>query len=135
MVTAVDPDTNRVYSSVDKASAIAAVLLRTAKPGEHTGPYIREVSGVLYELRQRGLRLRNLGFRAIPGGYYSEDVEMFLGHLLSLGYATQRSPIKLTPEGQQFCMEILDEEANANGRELANLEKAVDEVLGRTTSP
>jgi len=68
-------------------------------------------------------RLKNLGLRAIPGGYYSEDVEMFLGQLLSMGYATQRSPIKLTPEGELFCREIRDEEANANRTDLADSRK------------
>jgi hypothetical protein len=135
MATAAYSNANRVCSRVDKASAIAAILLKTATPGQRGGPYIRDVSGVLYELRQEGLRLKNLGLTAIPGGYYSEDVEMFLGNLLSMGYATQRSPIKLTPEGQLFCREILEEEANANSAELANLEKAVDRVLARTARP
>jgi hypothetical protein len=132
MATSAYANTNQaLYSKVDKASAIAFVLLRTAKPGQPGGPYIRDVSGVLYELKQVGFRLKNLGLRAIPGGYYSEDVEMFLGHLLSMGYATQRSPIKLTAEGELFCREILDEEANANRTELADLERAVDQVLAR----
>jgi len=52
-----------------------------------------------------------------------------------MGYATQRSPIKLTPEGELFCREIRDEEANANRTDLADLEKAVDQVLARTAPP
>jgi hypothetical protein len=56
MATAAYSNTNQVYSRVDKASAIAVVLLRTAKPGQRGGPHIRDVSGILYELRHEGFR-------------------------------------------------------------------------------
>ncbi len=132
MATAAYSKGEQLYSKVDKASAIALALINTAKPGQPAGPLIKDISELLYELRQEGFRFKNLGLRAIPGGYYSEDVETFVGQLLSMGYATQRSPIKLTPEGEQFCNEILEEEANVNRDDLASLQKAVEHLLART---
>lgn len=92
--------------------AFVALLLRKAAQVESQGwPYIKDISMLLFELREKGFRFRDLGLRRIPEGYYSEDVETFVGQLLSMGYATQRSPIRLEPEGAKLCDEILEVES------------------------
>ncbi len=117
------------YSKVESAAAIALVLKRSAEVQSKGWPYIRDISGLFYSLRQRGFRFRDLGLRPIPGGYYSEDVETFVGQLLSMGYATQRSPIRLEKKGVELCTEILSAEAEKNTEELGRLERAVGELL------
>jgi len=115
------------YSDLDSTAAIAAVLRRTAGGDSPSPPFVRDVSDIFFALKERGLRFRDLGLRKIPGGYYSEDVETFVGQLLSIGYATRRSPIKLTPDGEKFCREI--EEAAQNQDELIKLRGEVERLL------
>lgn len=104
--------------------AFVALLLRKAAQVESQGwPYIKDISMLLFELREKGFRFRDLGLRRIPEGYYSEDVETFVGQLLSMGYATQRSPIRLEPEGAKLCDEILEVESGEHGAEFKRLER------------
>ena len=121
------------YSGLESTIAIAAVLGKTAGAASTNRPFVRDVSNVFFGLYQRGLRFPDLGLRKIPGGYYSEDVESFVGQLLSLGYATQRSPIKLTPEGEKFCREI--EERAQNRDDLIKLHKELEELLQGSPAP
>src|SRR5712692_2591221 len=124
------------YSNLDSAAAIALVLKKSVQIQTKTKewPYIRDISRLLYELRGKGFRFRDLGLRSIPGGYYSEDVETFVGQLLSMGYATQRSPIRLEKKGVELCEDILGAEAQAKSEELERLEKAVGELLSASAA-
>lgn len=119
------------YSTVDSAAAIALVLKESirCRSTSEQWPYIRDISRVLYDLREKGFKFRNLGLRPIPGGYYSEDVETFVGQLLSMGYATQRSPIRLEKKGEELCGEILQAEEQTKREELERLKRAVDQLL------
>lgn len=122
-----------MYSGLDSTTAIALVLRRTAADDSKNRPFVRDVSDIFFELKQRGFRFKDLGLRKIPGGYYSEDVETFVGQLLSMGYATKRSPIKLTEEGERFCKEI--EEAEKNQDEVIRLREELEKVLRETPTP
>ena len=122
-----------VYSGLDSTTAIALVLRRTAADDSENRPFVRDVSDIFFELKQRGFRFRDLGLRKIPGGYYSEDVETFVGQLLSMGYAVKRSPIKLTEEGKKFCREI--EETDRNQHEVISLREELEKVLRETPTP
>jgi len=119
-----------VYSGIDSTTAIALVLRRTAAADSKNRPFVRDVSDIFFELKRRGFRFRDLGLRKIPGGYYSEDVETFVGQLLSMGYARKRSPIELGEEGKKFCREI--EEAEKNQDELIRLREELEKVLQET---
>ncbi len=119
------------YSDLDGATAIALVLSRAASQRAARGPYIKDISHLLFELRLKGFRFRDLGLRKIPGGYYSEDVETFVGQLLSMGYATQRSPIKLEENGAKLCQDMVKTEAADHPAEVERLERAVDELLSK----
>jgi hypothetical protein len=122
-----------VYSGLDSTTAIALVLRRTAADDSNNRPFVRDVSDIFFELKQRGFRFKDLGLRKIPGGYYSEDVETFVGQLLSMGYAEKRSPIKLTKEGEKFCNEI--EGAERNQDEVIRLREELEKVLQQTPTP
>src|SRR3989442_6869063 len=121
------------YSNLDSAAAIALVLKKSMQRQAKEWPYIKDISKLLFELREKGFRFRDLGLRKIPGGYYSEDVETFVGQLLSMGYAIKRSPIKLTEEGEKFCREI--EEAEKNQDEVIRLREELEKVLQETPTP
>src|SRR2546428_9412565 len=127
------PMATQGYSDVDSTAAIALVLRRTAADDSKNRPFVRDVSDIFFQLKQRGFRFRDLGLRKIPGGYYSEDVETFVGQLLSMGYAIKRSPIKLTEEGEKFCREI--EEAEKNQDEVIRLREELEKVLQETPTP
>jgi len=129
MATSTYPAEFSMYSNVDSAVAIALILHRATRGALKQGPFIRDVSQLLYRLRERGIRFRDLGLRRIPDGFYSEDVETFVGQLLSMGYATQRSPIRLKEKGVALCEEIVKEETERNKDEVEKLGKVVDEEL------
>ena len=117
------------YSSLDSAAVIALVVRKSAQIRSERWPFVKDISRLLFDLRERGFRFRNLGLRRIPGGYYSEDVETFVGQLLSMGYATQRSPIRLEEKGEKLCEEIIAAEGEVKREELTKLETALAELL------
>jgi hypothetical protein len=117
----------RAYSGLDSTAAIACVVLKTTDNPPPTAPFVRDISDILFIMSQRGFNLNDLGLRKIPGGYYSEDVETFLGQLLCVGYATRRSPIRLTDEGKEFCKKIVA--AEDNKEELARFQNQLESVL------
>lgn len=116
-----------VYTGIDSTAAIALVLQRAVAEDRRNRPFVRDVSDIFFKLKQRGFRFRDLGLRKIPGGYYSEDVEGFVGQLLSMGYATQRSPIKLTMQGKEFCETIVERQGNKE--EMGRLREEVDRIM------
>ncbi|HME01263.1 MAG TPA: hypothetical protein VKM93_28610 [Terriglobia bacterium] len=117
----------QAYSNIDSTTAIAAVLQAATAGNPKDRPFVRDISGILFTLKQRGFRFRDLGLRKIPGGFYSEDVENFVGQMLSMGYATQRSPIRVGKEGERFCHSIV--EAEKNREELAKLLGELENLL------
>ena len=82
---------------------------------------IEDISKLFAELRDKGLEVKNVALRIVPGGLYSEDVEAFIGGLLAGGYATASSPITIKkPEGLDICKEII---TRAYKRDSAATEK------------
>jgi hypothetical protein len=81
---------------------------------------IEDISRLFAELREKGLEVKNVALRRVPGGLYSEDVEAFIGGLLAGGYATVSSPITIKPEGLVICEEII---ARAYKKDSAGVEK------------
>lgn len=117
------------YSNLDSTAAIALVLARSVGRRSNKWPYVKDISELFVNLRQMGFRFRDLGLRRIPDGYYSEDVENFVGQLLSMGYASQRSPITLEEDGRRLCQDILSKETQRNPDEVEKLGRAVEKLL------
>jgi hypothetical protein len=115
------------FSNIDSTAAMALVLHRATAHAYRNRPLVRDVSEIFFRLKQRGFRFRDIALRKIPGGFYSEDVEGFVGQLLSMGYASERSPIKLTDKGKTFCGRIVQEEKNQD--EMARFKSVLDELL------
>ena len=90
-------------------------------------PSIEYISSLLFRLKQQGIHLGEIALRRVPGGFYSEDVETFIGHYLAAGYATQFSPVNLTCKGREVLAETLADERKENPTALERIEA----VLGK----
>lgn len=121
------------YSKVDPSAAIALVLAKSTRRKSEQWPYIKDISEIFFHLREVGFRFRGLGLRRIPDGFYSEDVESFVGQLLSMGYATQRSPINLEDEGLRLCEDIWarEKKSDHNRAETERLNEEVERLVSR----
>jgi len=105
----------------------AAVLAAYRKANERSKPaLIEDIAGLLFELRRSGINLGEISLKRIPGGFYSEDVEILIGHYLDARFATKRSPVQLSAEGQDLLSSIIREERKENPRGL----QKVEQVLG-----
>lgn len=102
-----------------------------AKGESREGPTVREVSGLLYDLQERGVSLDMVSLRPVPGGYYSEDVERQIGQYLAAGYATQRSPFTLTEHGRRLCWQTLGEIRAKYSSEVETLARMIGLALQR----
>ncbi len=104
----------------------AAVLAAHRQSKERQPPRIEDISKLLFELRQSGISLGEISLKRIPGGFYSEDVEILIGHYLDAKFATKRSPVQLSEQGRQLLNTIIQEERKENPNGL----KQVERVLG-----
>jgi hypothetical protein len=104
----------------------AAVLAAHRQSKERQPPRIEDISKLLFELRQSGISLGEISLKRIPGGFYSEDVEILIGHYLDAKFATKRSPVQLSEQGRQLLDTIIQEERKENPDGL----KQVEKVLG-----
>jgi hypothetical protein len=122
------------YSKVDPSAAIALVLAKSIRRKSDQWPYVKDISEIFFRLREAGFRFRGMGLRRIPDGFYSEDVETFVGQLLSMGYATQRSPINLEEDGLKLCEELWarEKEGERDKAEVDRLSEVVDNLLSKS---
>ncbi len=65
------------------AVALLAALSSEASSSRRPSIEIEDVSGLLFRLKQAGMPLGELALRRVPEGYYSEDVELMLGHCIA----------------------------------------------------
>ncbi len=104
----------------------AAVLAAHQRSKERQPPRIEDISKLLFDLRQSGISLGEISLKRIPGGFYSEDIEILIGHYLDAKFATKRSPVQLSEQGRQLLHTIIQEERKENPNGL----KQVEKVLG-----
>ena len=100
-----------------RASMALAILaaLKQAGPAQHPAEIeIEDISGLLFKLHQHSIDIGDVALRRVPGGFYSEDVENFIGHYVASGRAEQMSPVHFTHEGLDFLQKIVDNERNSN---------------------
>jgi hypothetical protein len=88
---------------------------------------IADLSGLFFEIRRKGLdEVEKVALRRLPeGGYYSDDVEAFLGRLLAAGYAKARSPVDVEVSGVELCKEILQQEMESHPEALKKVAVAL----------
>jgi hypothetical protein len=94
---------------------------------------IEYVSGLFAKLRQEHIvEVGKVALRRLPHGLYSEDVEAFFGRLLTAGFATSYSPLKVNPEGVQLCQELV---ADADPEALDKVVRVLGFDLSLIKSP
>jgi hypothetical protein len=97
---------------------------------------IENVSGLFAKLRQANVEeVGRVALRQLPHGLYSEDVEVFFGHLLALGYAKAQSPLEVNDKGEKLCQELLEEENAAHPEALRKIANVLDLDLDLLNSP
>ena len=101
-----------------------------SKHGSGEIPSIERISSLLFGLKNAGIDLGEISLRRVPGGFYSEDVETFVGHYLAAGYATQFSPVTLTDRGKEVLAETIAEERKDNPDLLQRIEGILGNLAG-----
>jgi hypothetical protein len=105
----------------------AAVLAAYKKAKESQKPAkIEDIARSLFDLKQAGINLGELSLKRIPGGFYSEDVEMLIGHYLDAKFATKRSPVQLSEAGWSLLSSIIADQKRQNPNSL----ERVEQILG-----
>lgn len=87
---------------------------------------IEDISRLLYKLRSSHIDIGEIDLRRIPGGFYSEYVEILVSHYLDSGFVDQKSPLKLKPKGVELLEEIVAEERRDNPEGLKQVEQALE---------
>lgn len=89
------------------------------------GLRIEDVSKFFADLEAANVRIHDVALRSVPDGYYSEDVESFVGRFLAAGYAEARSPIRFYDSGLRVCRDMVRKALGEKGAEV----KKVADVL------
>lgn len=106
----------------------AAVKAAHRQSAEREKPLrIEDISLNLFNLSQSGINLGEISLKRIPGGFYSEDIEILVGHFLDANFATRRSPVQLTKEGENVLNSIIHQEKKKNPEGLRKIEA----ILGK----
>jgi hypothetical protein len=93
---------------------------------KHRGLQVEDISSLFVGLESKsGVRVREVALRSVPDGYYSEDVESFVGRFLAAGYAKARSPIKFEEPGLRVCREIIRKALGKNPEGVRSLATAL----------
>src|SRR5687767_10344907 len=101
---------------------IASVLV---SPKVHNTKTMGEVAKLIISLNSRGVKTSRMVCYLTAGSAYCEDLDRFVSKLVSFGYATDSSPIKLTPAGKEICQKVID---SAKKEDLEQLRK-LNEIL------
>jgi len=92
---------------------------------------IKYISDLVKSLKDQGIDTAGISLRTRPGGYYSEEIEGFVGQLLLWGYAKQSSPIVLTEKGEKILSENIIEVLGSNSAELKEIRDIINNLSKR----
>jgi hypothetical protein len=110
-------------STVKQDALLAAAILAAFRRQDEAE--IEDISRLLYTLRSSGEDIGAIDLRRIPGGFYSEDLEILISHYLDSGFADQKSPLKLKSEGLKLLEDIVEDERRDNPEGVKRVEKAL----------
>ncbi len=120
---------NETGTTIRRDVLLAEVVNKAlSKHGPAGLPSIERISSLLFRLKKAGVDLGEIALRRIPGGFYSEDVETFIGHYLAAGYATQLSPLSLTDKGKEVLEETIADERKENPDLVQRIEGILDNL-------
>jgi len=125
-----DPLMENETGTTIRRDVLLAEVVNAALPKHGSGelPSIERISSLLFGLKKAGIELGEIALRRIPGGFYSEDVETFIGHYLAAGYATQLSPLNLTDKGKEVLADTIAEERKENPTFLLRIESILEQL-------
>ena len=95
------------------------------------GLRIEDISKLFVDLEGANVRIHDVALRSVPDGYYSEDVESFVGRFLAAGYARARSPIRFYDSGLRVCREIVQKALEEKGDDVRKVASALKFDLDR----
>ena len=104
---------------------------------------ICDISQLFLDLEEVGIDVGGVALRRVPGGVYSEDVEIWLAHLCDgdFGHFGPGRIIQLFDKGRRICHEIVAEEYKHKPELLTRVlsilkfnEKEIRFVLGATAT-
>lgn len=116
----------RGTSAVKQDTLLAMAILAAFR--QQNEAEIEQISQNLYTLRNCGVDIGAIDLRRVPGGFYSEDLEILIGHYLDSNFAEQRNPVILKPQGFELLHQIVEEERKENPEGLEQIEKVLGKV-------
>ena len=87
---------------------------------------VTSLSQKLIQLRRHGITFDLIDCRRAPRGYYSEDIDNYISYLLTFGYITERSPIKITKKGTEFLKKVIKKTLEMNPEGLNEVAKILN---------
>lgn len=96
---------------------------------------IEQIADRFVRLKQKGVPIPAIRLRRIPGGFYSEDIEAFVGRQAAAGNADAKNPVTFYEKGVEACKGILANELKRHPTELKQAAQALGINLSRITLP
>ena len=118
-------------NALNTGAIIAALVLQTDR--KIAKNLIEFLSGELVELKEKGINISGVSIKNVPDGYYSEDIEHFIGDLLMAGYAKQGNFFNINEEGKDICKKLINEELE-NDAKRESMQKLLS-ILNIPTIP
>ena len=88
---------------------IASVIAEMAEKKLGIG-YVKDISNRIYYYKQQGRDVSGVTLQRTPLGFHSPEVAEFVGRLVTVGLATQGSPVIVTEEGVTWLKKLSAEE-------------------------
>jgi hypothetical protein len=123
--------TGQVTSTARQDAVLAAVILAADRGHDKGGAAaeMREIAALLNKLRTSGVSLGGIILKRTPVGYYSEDLEILLGHYVDSGFAAKQNPVSLTEEGRKLLKAVIIEERNNNPTAIRDIENILGQLI------
>lgn len=85
---------------------IADAIVEMADKGKLEIGYVNDIAQHIYELKKLGQDVTSITLQRSPLGFHSPEVAEFVGRLVTVGLATQGSPVTITSRGLEWLKSI-----------------------------
>jgi hypothetical protein len=96
---------------------------------------LEQIAHRFVQLKEKGVPIPPIRLRRIPGGYYSEDIEAFVGRQAAAGNANAKNPVSFNQNGIDACKRILANEIKRHPEEIREVADALGIDLNRYYTP
>lgn len=87
---------------------IAKVIAEMAETKLEVG-YVKDISKCIYNHKRKGQAVSGVTLQRTPVGFHSPEVAEFVGRLVTVGLASQGSPVIITKEGVEWLKRLATE--------------------------